>query len=170
MEKRIQNKVDEHFARMKEDIKQFVLNETDNPEQMNNVLKFIYEYDSLSLGKEDFTKRKRVKNTVPIYERCCAKRANGEQCTRRRKDSEIFCGTHIKGTPHGIFNQEEANEPAKKTVQIWVEDIKGIVYYIDVDKNVYNTEDVVANRENPRIIARWSKNESGVYSIPEFEK
>ena len=55
-------------------------------------------------------------------------------------------------------------------MKIWVEDIKGIVYYIDVDKNVYNTEDVVANRENPRIIARWSKNESGVYSIPEFEK
>jgi len=55
-------------------------------------------------------------------------------------------------------------------MKIWVEDIKGIVYYIDVDKNVYNTEDIVGNRENPRIIARWSKNESGVYSIPEFEK
>ena len=170
MEKRIKIKVDDHISKMKEDLKKYIVEHLENPEQYNDLLKFIYDYDSLSLSKEDFSKRKRVKNTVPIYERCCAKRANGEQCTRRRKDSEIFCGTHIKGTPHGIFNQEEADEPAKKTVQIWVEDIKGIVYYIDVDKNVYNTEDVVANRENPRIIARWSKNESGVYSIPEFEK
>lgn len=169
MEKRIKTKVDEHLAKMKEDIKKYVVEHTDNAEQFNSLLKFVYEYDNISLSKEDFSKRKRVKNTVPIYERCCAKRANGEQCTRRRKDSEIFCGTHIKGTPHGVFNQEEENEAAKKTVQIWVEDIKGIVYYIDMDNNVYNTEDVVSNGDNPRIIAKWSKNELGEYSIPEFE-
>mgnify|MGYP001043042519 CR=1 FL=1 len=54
-------------------------------------------------------------------------------------------------------------------MKIWVEDIKGIVYYIDMDNNVYNTEDVVSNGDNPRIIAKWSKNELGEYSIPEFE-
>ena len=118
MEKRIKTKVDDYIATMKEDIKEYIIKNTDNSEQFSELLKFIYEYDTLPLSKEDFTKRKRVKNTVPIYERCCAKRANGEQCTRRRKDSEMYCGTHIKGTPHGIFNQKEADEPAKKTVQI----------------------------------------------------
>ena len=53
------------------------------------------------LSKEDFQKRKRVKNVVPQFERCGAKRANGEQCTRRKKDDSCFCGTHVKGTPHG---------------------------------------------------------------------
>ena len=48
-------------------------------------------------------KRKRVKNVVHLSDRCCAKRANGEQCTRRRKDTTTeYCGTHLKGTPHGI--------------------------------------------------------------------
>ena len=46
---------------------------------------FVYEYEKLKLLKEDFMKRKRVKNTVPIELRCLAKRANGEQCTRKKK-------------------------------------------------------------------------------------
>ena len=170
MEKRIQNKFDEYFAKMKEDIKQFAIDSEDGSEKYKDMLKFIYEYENLSLVKEDFSKRKRVKNTVPMYERCCAKRANGEQCTRRRKDSEMFCGTHVKGTPHGVFSEEENVEGSKKTIQIWVEDIKGIVYYIDGCENVYNTEDVVSNVENPRIIAKWEKNDEGEYRIPEFEK
>ena len=170
MEKRITSKVDEYFAKMKDDIKQYVVENTDLKDQQNDLLTFIYEYEKLSLNKDDFSKRKRVKNTVPMYERCCAKRANSEQCTRRRKDGEIFCGTHIKGTPHGIFSQEDSQEQAKQTVQIWVEDIKGIVYYIDENHNVYDTEDVVANKDNPRVIAKWEKNSEDVYSIPEFEK
>lgn len=46
---------------------------------------FVYEYEKLKLTKEDFMKRKRVKNTVPIQQRCLAKRANGEQCTRKKR-------------------------------------------------------------------------------------
>ena len=73
MEKRIQNKFDEYFAKMKEDIKQFAIDSEDGSEKYKDMLKFIYEYEHLSLVKEDFSKRKRVKNTVPMYERCCAK-------------------------------------------------------------------------------------------------
>ena len=170
MENRIKGKVDTYLVKMKEDIKKFAIESSGEKERYNDILKFVYEYEPLCLTAEDFTKRKRVKNTVPIYERCCAKRANGEQCTRRRKDSEMYCGTHIKGTPHGVFNKEKASKPEKKTVEVWVEDIKGIVYYIDGSGNVYNTEDIVANRENARIIARWEKSDKGEYRIPEFEK
>ena len=67
---------------------------------------FVFDYDQISLSKEDFTKRKRVKNVVPIQLRCCAKRANGEQCTRRKKDDNDFCGTHIKGIPYGKIDCE----------------------------------------------------------------
>ena len=47
--------------------------------------KFVYEYEKLKMTKEDFMKRKRVKNMVPSQQRCLAKRANGEQCTRKKK-------------------------------------------------------------------------------------
>lgn len=49
------------------------------------VMNFIYETDKLKLSKDDFAKRKRVKNAVPVFDRCHAKRANGEQCTRRKR-------------------------------------------------------------------------------------
>ena len=82
----------------------------------------------------------------------------------------MFCGTHIKGTPNGVFNMELDQKPVKKVIEVSVQDIKGIVYYIDENKNVYNTEDVVANKENPRVIAKWEQDAEGVYSIPEFDK
>ena len=170
MEKRVINKVDDFFLKFKNDVKEFIVANNTETEQFNDVLKFIYEYEKLTLEKEDFTKRKRVKNTVPNYERCCAKRANNEQCTRRRKDGEMFCGTHIKGTPNGIFNKDMEKKPEKKMIEVSVQDIKGIVYYIDDNNNVYNTEDVVANKENPRVIAKWVRDEVGNYSIPEFDK
>jgi len=64
------------------------------------IMNFIYESDKLKLSKDDFAKRKRVKNAVPVFDRCHAKRANGEQCTRRKKEGCLCCGTHTKGTPH----------------------------------------------------------------------
>ena len=42
---------------------------------------------------------------------------------------------------------------------VWAQDIKGIMYYIDDTRNVYNTEDVMKNVVNPRIIANYEKNE-----------
>ena len=39
MEKRIKTKVDEHLAKMKEDIKKYVVEHTDNAEQFNSLLK-----------------------------------------------------------------------------------------------------------------------------------
>ena len=50
------------------------------------IISFVYDYEKLKLTKEDFMKRKRVKNIVPAQHRCHAKRANGEQCTRKKKN------------------------------------------------------------------------------------
>ena len=109
-------------------------------------------------------KRKRVKNMVPVYERCCAKRANGQQCTRRKKDDSQYCGTHSKGTPHGIMNENETVSTVTK-VEVSAIDIKGIVYYLDNNGNVYDTEDIIANKKNPRIIAKYEQN-GETYTIP----
>ena len=40
---------------------------------------------SLKLIKEDFMKRKRVKNMVPVYERCCAKTSQWRTMYKKKK-------------------------------------------------------------------------------------
>jgi hypothetical protein len=132
--------------------------------------KFVYEYEKLKLTKEDFMKRKRVKNMVPIQQRCLAKRANGEQCTRKKKEGCDYCGTHTKGVPCSIMDDVNENGDSKlksnqQSVNIWVQNIKGIEYFIDSSQNVYKHEDVINNSTNPRIIAKYSKSESGAFSI-----
>ena len=131
--------------------------------------KFVYEYEKLKLTKEDFMKRKRVKNMVPIQQRCLAKRANGEQCTRKKKEGCDYCGTHTKGVPCSIMDDENNNGDKPKlnqqSINIWVQNIKGIEYFIDGSQNVYKHEDVINNSTNPRIIAKYSKSETGAFSI-----
>jgi len=162
MERRISKKVNDYIHNFKNEIAEKIkaMNSTDSSEIMN----YVYEYKNFELTKEDFMKRKRVKNMVPVYERCCAKRANGQQCTRRKKDDSQYCGTHSKGTPHGIMNENETVSNVTK-VEVSAIDIKGIVYYLDNEGNVYDTEDIIANKKNPRIIAKYEKN-GEEYSIP----
>jgi hypothetical protein len=52
-------------------------------------------------------------------------------------------------------------------LDVFAEEIGGIVYYIDSVKNVYKTEDVMEGKINPTIIAQYVKN-NGVCSIPAF--
>ena len=129
MEKRINTKTRTYLQQFKNDIKKFITvsDEGLDPDEINSLLQFIYDYQPLEFTKTDFQKRKRVKNVVPYFERCCALRANGEQCTRRKKDSEKFCGTHIKGIPHGEINQV-TQEPTHTKRIVWAQDIKGIMY------------------------------------------
>jgi hypothetical protein len=63
---------------------------------------------------------------------------------------------------------EAGAEPVANTTQkleVIAEEIKGIVYYIDKYNNVYKTEDILAQRENPQIIAKCVKTSRG-YTIP----
>ena len=136
MERRLNKKAETYITAFKDSIREKAtqLGMTKN-DQVNQLLQYIYDHDRLSFNKEDFQKRKRVKNFVPVFDRCCAKRASDEQCTRRKKDGCEFCGTHLKGTPHGVV--DESNEPKNNTqkVDVWAQDIQGIVYYIDKNMN-----------------------------------
>ena len=159
MEKRLQIKINEFFQQFK-----LKIIEKQNDQNFNN---FINNYPNFILTKSDFTKRKRVKNIVPLYERCIAKRACGEQCTRRKKKNEMFCGTHIKGSPHGTIDSNNENANIMK-ITIWQQEIQGIIHYIDDNNNVYCTEDIYKNDENPKIIAKYELKD-GIYSIPCFK-
>ena len=168
MERRLNKKVETYITTFKDSIREKATQlGLSNDIKSTQLLQYIYDYDRLSFGKDDFQKRKRVKNFVPIYDRCCAKRAAGEQCTRRRKEGSEYCGTHMKGTPHGIM--ETSDEPKVNTtkVEVWAQDIQGIVYYIDKFNNVYDTADIIKNQVNPKIIAKYVKTGDS-FSIPEL--
>jgi len=79
MEKRINKKLESYITTFKDNIRDKAGSLGIKNEQINHLLQFIYDYDRLNFGKDDFIKRKRVKNVVPFFDRCCAKRANGEQ-------------------------------------------------------------------------------------------
>ena len=175
MERRVTKKIESYQVHFKNDIQQWlnthgIILKSGNEDKTSLFLKFLYDYPALKLMKEDFQKRKRIKNIVPNYERCTAKRANGEQCTRRKKEGCNFCGTHTKGTPHGILENNQATENSKVRVkvEIWVQEIQGINYYIDTNHNVYRPEDIIQNSDTPQIIGKWLCDNQGKYSIPEF--
>jgi len=169
MEKRLNRKINAHTQSFKNDIKDKMqnLNLLDNT-QARELLQFIFDYPVTEITKIDLQKRKRVKNSVPFCERCCALRANNEQCTRRKKSGERFCGTHIKGTPHGEIKLGEQKVDTTKKIEVWAQDIKGIIYFIDKSGNVYDPQDIHQNLTNPNIISKWSKDINGDYTIPEI--
>ncbi len=60
------------------------------------------------------------------------------------------------------------NQPTPKRV-VRAQDIKGIIYYIDDQSNVYDPNDIMNNTVDPKIIAKYVVND-GNYSIPSLFK
>ena len=168
MEKRINKKVEGYITSLKDSIRGKI-NELDFQDKNKTIelIEYVYECERLLINKDDLNKRKRIKNSIPCLNRCSAKRANNEQCTRRRKENSEFCGTHCKGTPNGLIQEQLSNELMIQKVEVFAEDVNGIVYYLDKFNNVYKTEDILANKQNPEIIAQYIKDGSR-YTIPEL--
>jgi hypothetical protein len=148
MEKKINCKINTFMVKFKTDIKCKIdeLRDTDN-DIFASLMSYIYDYETIAVCNNDFAKRKRSKNIVPYYERCIASRANLEQCTRRKQSNSSYCGTHIKGTPHGVFDYTCSS--ANNNVR---------------DNNVYSTEDVLSNKQDITIVCKYVK-ENDKYSI-----
>ena len=174
MEKKINNSVGEHFREFKDKFKDLLMSEQFSVlsnEQKSSLLGFVYDYNAYEVKKEMLEKRKRVKNVVPLFNRCCAKRADDRQCTRRRKPDELYCGTHSKSRPHGTVDDvEQEKKDSKVKHQVWAQDIKGIIYYIDKNQNVYDPEDILKSKVNPKIIAKWKHDHEGNVYIPQYAK
>jgi hypothetical protein len=145
MENRIKKKVTSYINQFKDDIvtemNSLQLNSDGNTERVQKLAHYVTTYTRLNLLDDDFSKRKRVKNHVPQYDRCTAKRADGCQCTRRKKDSDNYCGTHLKGTPHGEIMQSEGDK--KKKVELTIINDKGISHYVDANGKQFSAEMVM---------------------------
>jgi hypothetical protein len=168
MEKRLNKKIETYVSEFKENIKKKITDlNFEEKTKINDLVEYVYEYSRLTLEKDDFVKRKRIKNSIPNMNRCNARRANGEQCTRRRKEGCDFCGTHFKGAQYGLITNEQTIENSRQSLEVYTEDVNGIIYYFDKFSNVYNTEDILEGKQNPRIIAKYTK-VNDIYTISDF--
>ena len=169
MEKNINRRIEEYTTLLKDDLKDKIISlNIFEKDKVNELLLFMYDYDRLILQKEDLVGTKRIKIDIQMQFRCTAKRVNGEQCTRRKNKDCEFCGTHIKSIPSGTFIHEGENGKSSiRNMNVFAEEIQGIVYYIDEFQNVYNTIDILEGNENPKIIAKAEK-KNNEYIIPEF--
>ena len=150
MEKKIENKIKSYINEFKTKLQEKIKSEDDKLE----LLKYLQNYKMIELSPEDFKRRKRIKNVIPDYNRCIAKKGDSSRCTRKKKENIDFCGTHEKAIPYGTI-EINTNTQIINNVDIWYQDINGIYYYIDKENNVYLPEDILLNKTNPRIIATW---------------
>ena len=117
MNKKINAKITQYIIDFKNNVRDRVLEideAGDSKKPISDFIAYLYEYPRLVLTDEDFSKRKREKNTIPILNRCNAKRSCGNQCTRKRKDGFEFCGTHYKGAPHGFVEGRSGEEDGER--------------------------------------------------------
>ncbi len=161
MERNLNQKIAAHITDLKNNITQWLetnqlsVVDSTGKNRMNDLLRNISDFQTLELSKEDFKRRVRIKTIIPTYERCCALRLNGEQCTRKNKTNERFCGTHLKGLPYGQI--QDHPQVVQDKIEIQLEEICGIHQYIDTKGNVYSSEDILNSIQNPRVISRWKK-------------
>jgi len=169
MEKIVNDRTKQSVAKFKDDLRNKILElGLSELPGIADFVGYLYDYDIPAITKDDLVQKKRTQNTVPPGNRCIAKRQNGEQCSRSRRNDCEFCGTHFKGTPHGLITEASAdNSHEVVKLGVFAENISGIVYYLDKFGNVYNTREILEGTTNPSVIAKWVKI-GDKYTIPEF--
>jgi hypothetical protein len=169
MERRINSLIADYIKKMKSDTMKYAqqLNITGN-NGVQDVLQFVSDYERLELKEEHFAKRQRIKHVVAPEKRCNGRRGEGTQCTRRKQDGKEYCGTHMKTSALCELSNDDASASTSsmetsltKTLEVWSEEIKGIMYYVDVRGTIYDAEDIVCNKPSPRVLGTYNK-ETGV--------
>ena len=161
MDKRMNSLLEQYLIKFKDDIKLKVTSlDFLEKSKGNELLEFVYEYKRMIFTKDDFVKRKRVNNIIPENERCNANKSCNERCTRRRKDESEYCGTHYK-----YENTDGVDASLVKKMDVIAKEMEGIVYYVDDFKNVYRTEDILNEKDNPQIVAKYEQLANGRYII-----
>lgn len=170
MEKNIRTKIVDHNQAFKLNLQEWLQKSGATIsicgcDRTHDFIQYLNDFPDLELEKDDFQKRKRVKNNVPDYNRCIALKCNGERCSRKQKDDDsCFCGTHMKGANYGTIEQSQPLHK-KERIQLWVQEINGISRYIDKNYNVYCMQDIMNSCENPRIVAKYGVHPNGAYYL-----
>tara|TARA_B100001540_G_scaffold313696_1_gene337110 strand:+ start:420 stop:941 length:522 start_codon:yes stop_codon:yes gene_type:complete len=158
MNKRIETIIQDYVSTFKTDILNIIMqdrtNDINSQETIDKLCELIKTYQDLTITESDL-KKKRSRNTIPACERCNALRANGDQCTRRKKTNSMFCGTHSKGTPNGIYNNTDKESDCYEKREIEVVEYKGIPYYSDKQNRIYSHHDILQKIDSPTIIGEF---------------
>ena len=114
--------------------------------------KEIYKkYISFDCNSPKYEKKK--KNNICKSEQCLAKKANGSQCSRRKKFDHNFCGSHIKSLPYGMVDNyteigsNSSDNIDNNYIETWVDPILGSGYLVDKNNIVYTN-----NIDDPQIV------------------
>ena len=87
-----------------------------------------------------------------------ARKQDGNQCTRRKKDHTDYCGKHIKNRKYGRIddysNIVDKLAEDDNYIMTWIETFNGVEYLVDSNNIVY-TNDVIT----PEIVGK--KNTDG---------
>ena len=160
----------------KEDILKFISNnqvliKTKDDDITNVFVEYIKNYEIIYEGTVEEPILNSTLSDRTNDDICIAKISQGIRCSRKHKKGNVYCGTHIKRQPTGVF--EETVKPSRikmeKKVDIWVQLIRGINYYIDENNNVYNPEHILSLNKNPSVIYKWKLNDASDYEIIPLE-
>ncbi len=86
--------------------------------------------------------------------RCCATLLSGKQCSHKHLAGQTLCGTHLKLS---VKNTVSRDSVISGTTEIIIYNVNGISYFVDINCNIYNVEDVLSNTINPSIIGKLEK-------------
>tara|TARA_B100001123_G_scaffold362836_1_gene420236 strand:+ start:69 stop:596 length:528 start_codon:yes stop_codon:yes gene_type:complete len=102
---------------------------------------FIPSKNTLDSIKSSSTRKKTI---LTKEERCCAIKKDLEQCTRRKREGQEFCGKHIDKQPYGVaddkttdidLSQHTTDDP--DDLPVYVENFNGTDFLVDVENFVY---------------------------------
>ena len=97
-------------------------------------------------------KRARKKNKqVTKEDLCMARKADGCQCTRRRKPGTDYCGKHVGNLKHGRIDDTDEYSNNDKFIHCSITTINGKEYLMDQNNIVYTN-----NVDSPTVIGKLS--------------
>jgi len=95
-----------------------------------HILEKYLNYDSID-DKQEIKKRNR--KLPPKELQCKGRKSDFEQCTRKKKDNEDFCASHLKNLKYGSIDMENDDY-----IEMFEQEIDGKIYYLDNENNVYS--------------------------------
>jgi hypothetical protein len=81
-----------------------ILSEIADKYQLSRNELFLDYLSNLSIETTKAGPKKRIKRKIPIKDRCHALTFTNNQCSRKRKDDNLFCGSHINSRNFGVIS------------------------------------------------------------------
>lgn len=162
VESTVNYKVQSYISQMKFDIQRHImgLHFVHEPEKINQLVEYILGYDRIELNSNDFLCSPAKKpRTTP-----------SSRVSKKKKDAAILAIPIHNDLTEFFSTDAEQVAPivVPSSIELVAQDILGITFFIDSFGNVYNTEQVMNKLPNPQIVAHYTCDKEGRYSIDSY--